>query len=57
MRADLLPPADAARVRELLSKYLDPRVLFYETRDEPPLPRLSLRKPTQKPALQIAGLS
>jgi hypothetical protein len=34
VRADLLPPADAARVRELLRKYLDQRVLFYEIRDE-----------------------
>ena len=34
VRADLLPPADAARVRELLRKYLDQRVLFYTTRDE-----------------------
>jgi hypothetical protein len=34
VRADLLPPADAARVRELLTKYLDQRVLFYETRDQ-----------------------
>src|SRR6185312_1893445 len=33
-RADLLPPSDAARVRELLRKYLDQRVLFYESRDE-----------------------
>ena len=33
VRADLLPPADAAKVRELLKSYLDQRVLFYETRD------------------------
>lgn len=33
VRADLLPAADAARVRELLKKYLDQRVLFYTTRD------------------------
>ena len=33
VRADVLPPADAARVRELLKKYLDQRVLFYTTRD------------------------
>jgi hypothetical protein len=33
VRADLLPAADAARVRELLRKYLDQRVLFYTTRD------------------------
>jgi len=34
MRADLLSPPDSARVRELLRKYLDQRILFYETRDE-----------------------
>lgn len=33
VRADLLPAADAARVGTLLRKYLDQRVLFYETRD------------------------
>jgi hypothetical protein len=34
VRADFLPPADAARVRALLRKYIDQRVLFYETRDD-----------------------
>ena len=33
VRADLLPTAEAARVRELLKGYLDQRVLFYTTRD------------------------
>jgi hypothetical protein len=33
VRADLLPGAEAARVRELLRGYLDQRVLFYTTRD------------------------
>ena len=33
-RADLLPTADAPKVRELLRKYLDQRVLFYRSRDE-----------------------
>ena len=33
VRADLLPAGDAARVCELLKKYLDQRVLFYTTRD------------------------
>jgi hypothetical protein len=33
VRADLLPPADAAKVRGLLRSYLDQRVLFYTTRD------------------------
>jgi hypothetical protein len=35
LRADLLPAADAAKVRELLKNYLDQRVLFYEARFEP----------------------
>ena len=33
VRADLLPGAEAARVRVLLKGYLDQRVLFYTTRD------------------------
>jgi len=33
VRADLLPPGDAAKLRELLKTYLEQRVLFYETRD------------------------
>jgi hypothetical protein len=34
VRADLLPAAEAARVRALLKDYLDQRILFYRTRDE-----------------------
>ena len=33
VRADLLPVADAARVRALLKNYLNQRILFYKTRD------------------------
>ena len=33
-RADFLPGEDAAKIRELLRKYLDQRILFYTTRDE-----------------------
>jgi len=33
VRADLLPAADTARVRMLLRRYLDQRVLFYHARD------------------------
>jgi hypothetical protein len=33
VRADLLPVPNAANVRALLKRYLDQRVLFYETRD------------------------
>jgi hypothetical protein len=34
VRADLLPPADAMKVRALLRKYLDQRILFYRVHDE-----------------------
>jgi hypothetical protein len=34
LRADLLPDRDPVRVRGLLKKYLEQRVLFYTTRDE-----------------------
>jgi hypothetical protein len=34
VRADLLPPVDAANVRALLSKYLDQRIFFYTADDE-----------------------
>jgi len=40
VRADLLPAADAAIVRELLRQYLDQRVLFYTTRDGRQLRRI-----------------
>lgn len=33
VRADLLPAADAATIRQLLTQYLDQRMLFYTTRD------------------------
>jgi hypothetical protein len=35
VRTDLLPAADAARVRALLRDYLDQRILSYTTRNEP----------------------
>ena len=34
VRVDFLPTADAARVRSLLRRYLDQRILFYKTRDD-----------------------
>jgi hypothetical protein len=34
LRADVLPPADAANVRKLLGDYLDQRILFYITHDD-----------------------
>jgi len=36
-RAGLLPDQDAALVRKILVSYLDQRILFYETRDDPKL--------------------
>ena len=43
VRADLLPPADAAKVRALIKNYLDQRVLFYATRDEQQLRQIDAR--------------
>jgi hypothetical protein len=41
VRADVLPAADATRVRELLRNYLDLRVRFYTTRDAQQLQRIN----------------
>jgi hypothetical protein len=41
VRADLLPPANAEKVRALLGKYLDQRVLFYTTRDKQHLAQIN----------------
>lgn len=41
IRADLLPASDAGRMRELLKKYLEQRVLFYQTRDEHQLEQIN----------------
>ena len=43
VRADLLPAADAAKVRALLRNYLDQRVLFYVTRDEQQIRQINAR--------------
>jgi len=40
-RADLLPAGDAARVRELLKKYVDQRVLFYTAGDRNRLAKIN----------------
>ena len=40
-RADLLPAEDASRVRELLKKYLDQRILFYTTRNRQRLEKIN----------------
>jgi hypothetical protein len=41
VRADLLPSADAAKVRALLKSYTDQRILFYDTRDKQKLPQIN----------------
>ena len=43
VRADLLPVADAAKVRALLRNYLDHRVLSYMTRDEQQIRQINAR--------------
>src|SRR5271157_146033 len=43
VRADLLPTADAIRVRALLSDYLDHRVLFYMAHDEKKFQQINAR--------------
>lgn len=40
LRADLLPAADTGRVRELLRKYVEQRVLFYTTRNPQALAKI-----------------
>jgi hypothetical protein len=41
VRADLLPSTDGAKTRALLRKYLDQRILFYETRDNRELQQIN----------------
>ena len=41
VRADLLPAADAQRVRVLLAKYTDQRILFYTTHGEQQVSRIN----------------
>jgi hypothetical protein len=41
VRADLLAPEDAPKLRALLRNYLDQRVLFYKTRDQQELGRIN----------------
>lgn len=43
VRADLLPAADAAKVRALLKNYLDQRVLSYTTRDRQQILQINAR--------------
>jgi hypothetical protein len=46
VRAVLLSDSEAARVRTLLSEYLDQRILFYETRDQQNLQQINARTAT-----------
>src|SRR5438034_645152 len=41
LRADLLPAEDASKTRELLKRYLDQRLLFYDTRNEERLAKIN----------------
>jgi|SRR5271156_1205517 len=41
LRADLLPPSDAARVRTLLKQYTDLRIRFYGARDQAELRQIN----------------
>jgi hypothetical protein len=43
VRAELLPAADAAKVRALIRNYVDQRILFYTTRDEQQLRQIDAR--------------
>jgi hypothetical protein len=43
VRADLLPAAEAAKVRSLLKSYLDERLLFYTNRNERELQEINIR--------------
>jgi hypothetical protein len=54
VRADLLPAADAAKVRALLKDYLDHRVLFYTTRDEQQVRQINARTAQLQTALWSA---
>jgi hypothetical protein len=42
LRADLIPATDAMKVRELLKKYLDQRLLFYTLRNDTELSKVAL---------------
>jgi len=54
LRADLLPAADAARVRSLLRKYLDERLLFYNARDEQQLRQINASTAPLQSELEVA---
>ena len=41
LRVDILPPADAAKIRTILRAYLDRRILYYEARDKEAITELN----------------
>ena len=41
LRVDVLPPADAAKIRTLLKVYLDRRILYYQARDKEAITELN----------------
>jgi hypothetical protein len=43
VRADMLPAADGAKVRALLKRYLDERILYYTTRGEEEVGEINVR--------------
>ena len=57
VRADLLPADDAAKVRDLLKKYLDQRILFYRTRHPGKLRAVNQRTAELQTALWSAVLT
>ena len=54
LRADLLPQAERAKVRELLLSYVEQRILFYTTRDEQQLDEINARTAKLQGALWSA---
>jgi hypothetical protein len=55
VRADLLPPDEASKVRELLRKYTDLRVRFYITRDLDELKQIDLQTTQTQNQLWVAA--
>jgi hypothetical protein len=55
-RAGLLPAADTAAVRDMLRRYVDQRVLFYQVRDERRLSRVDAETSTLQDAMWSAAV-
>ena len=54
VRADLLPAADGAKVRTLLKRYVDERILYYTTRGEDEVREIDARTAKQQAELWSA---